>query len=624
MKKITFLTLVLIAFAFNAFAQNNDVNPLSSVSEGPKSYSNNSQIDALGALLRNWNIDSLTPGAVGGYGVVWTGSNYIVSEFNANKYYRFTANWARRDSFTVTGGSGSMFFRDMAFAKGRLWGVNTTGQIFGVDTGTFAVVKTITTTVAQLRAITWDPIRNGFWVGTTNFTGPLVCVDTNGVTIPGASIVTPASGLYGVGYDNDPAGPFLWIGTDQTPASTTGTSLQKYNATTLAAIGGPVNITVPLTVGAATGLASGGGEVYNDLVPGKRTWVGVVQGTPDRVITVELSDLPTPPAGSDSTIVILNDTVNTGNLASKKADNDSLMKQVRAHTRNYRVWYKDLANVPSFRNYKNMVYVETSNITTNFMTVAMRDSIKAFLNSGTPSNKKGFFAMSGDFGYNYDRTGAPQIDTVLTRQMMGFKYVSDNATTTTIRNIIGMAINTGVIDTLVGNTLFYPEGITSTNGGVPTTGFVGRGTVDTVNGMGKISANFTTAVLGCDPRYISARGTSQGFAALYRGYMAYIGATVTGIVNNPSIVADKYSLSQNYPNPFNPTTKITFAIPTTGFVSLKVYNITGQEVMTLVNKSMTVGSYTVDFNGLALSSGAYFYKLESGSFVETKKMLLVK
>ncbi len=299
--KTLFPLFVLLVFAFNAYAQDgkssrpvlNDVNPLSqigSISSSKQVVHN--QFDAIGDLLANYNVDSLDPGAASGnYGVVWTGSNFIVSLFNANKFYRFNANWTLRDSFVVTGSTG--LFRDMAFAKGLLWGCNTTNQIFGVDTGTKAVVKTITCSgAATLRAICWDPVRNGFWVGTTSFTGPLVCVDTNGVNIPGATITTPASGLYSVGYDNNPTGPYLWVGTDQTPTSNTGTSLVQYNATTLAQIGVPLNITVPLTTGAP--LASGGGEVVTNLVPGKRTWVGLVQGTPDRVIVIDLGASSTP------------------------------------------------------------------------------------------------------------------------------------------------------------------------------------------------------------------------------------------------------------------------------------------------------------------------------------------
>ncbi|OGU68636.1 MAG: hypothetical protein A2W30_03865 [Ignavibacteria bacterium RBG_16_36_9] len=91
----------------------------------------------------------------------------------------------------------------------------------------------------------------------------------------------------------------------------------------------------------------------------------------------------------------------------------------------------------------------------------------------------------------------------------------------------------------------------------------------------------------------------------------------------------KFSLEQNYPNPFNPSTKIKYTIPTVGtslmkFVQLKVYDVLGNEVATLVNEEKPAGSYEVDFNVSGLSSGIYFYKLQSGGFIETKKMLLMK
>ena len=85
----------------------------------------------------------------------------------------------------------------------------------------------------------------------------------------------------------------------------------------------------------------------------------------------------------------------------------------------------------------------------------------------------------------------------------------------------------------------------------------------------------------------------------------------------------KYVLG-NYPNPFNPTTTIRFSVPTSEFVTLKVYDVLGNEVALLVNEQKSAGSYEVEFSASGLSSGIYFYKIQSGSFVETKKMLLLK
>ncbi len=86
----------------------------------------------------------------------------------------------------------------------------------------------------------------------------------------------------------------------------------------------------------------------------------------------------------------------------------------------------------------------------------------------------------------------------------------------------------------------------------------------------------------------------------------------------------EFSLSQNYPNPFNPNTNIGFQIAGSGFVSLKVYDIMGKEAAVLVNENLIAGSYNINFDASGLASGMYFYKLTSGEFTDTKKLILVK
>lgn len=85
-----------------------------------------------------------------------------------------------------------------------------------------------------------------------------------------------------------------------------------------------------------------------------------------------------------------------------------------------------------------------------------------------------------------------------------------------------------------------------------------------------------------------------------------------------------FSLEQNYPNPFNPTTLISYQLPITGFVNLKVFDVLGNEVTTLVNEYKSAGSYEIEFDAGSLSSGVYFYKLQAGDFVSARKMLLTK
>jgi predicted extracellular nuclease len=98
----------------------------------------------------------------------------------------------------------------------------------------------------------------------------------------------------------------------------------------------------------------------------------------------------------------------------------------------------------------------------------------------------------------------------------------------------------------------------------------------------------------------------------------------TGVKKIKGALPDKFELSQNYPNPFNPTTLIKYSLPKAGNVSLKVYNVLGKEVATLVNGYQTAGNYKVEFNARGLASGLYFYRLTAGDFVSVKKMMLLK
>lgn len=110
----------------------------------------------------------------------------------------------------------------------------------------------------------------------------------------------------------------------------------------------------------------------------------------------------------------------------------------------------------------------------------------------------------------------------------------------------------------------------------------------------------------------------------YSGYNHfYYSSFITGIkedkLNNKT-----FTLSQNYPNPFNPMTTINYSIPSAGFVTLKVYDILGREIASLVNDEKQPGEYSVKFDGSGLSSGIYFYHLQSGKFTSTKKLILMK
>ena len=100
---------------------------------------------------------------------------------------------------------------------------------------------------------------------------------------------------------------------------------------------------------------------------------------------------------------------------------------------------------------------------------------------------------------------------------------------------------------------------------------------------------------------------------------------VTGVNgSDENNIPKSFSLNQNYPNPFNPSTFISYQLPTNSHVTLKVYDILGREVASLVNDDKTAGTYKVSFDASRLSSGVYFYRLDAGTYSQTKKLVLLK
>jgi hypothetical protein len=104
----------------------------------------------------------------------------------------------------------------------------------------------------------------------------------------------------------------------------------------------------------------------------------------------------------------------------------------------------------------------------------------------------------------------------------------------------------------------------------------------------------------------------------------YDGRDTTVSVEKAPGIPTEFSLSQNYPNPFNPSTSIEFAIPTQSMVELEVYNLLGERIALLISEELPAGFYKTSFSGSTLPSGIYFYRIKAGSFVETKKLMLLK
>jgi len=138
-----------------------------------------------------------------------------------------------------------------------------------------------------------------------------------------------------------------------------------------------------------------------------------------------------------------------------------------------------------------------------------------------------------------------------------------------------------------------------------------------ISGMGTTSEshNYSFTDKNVESGHYSYRLKQVDFDGKYE-YSKIVDVTVTAPFN--------FSLSQNYPNPFNPSTTIKYSIPTTEFVTLRIYDLFGQEVTTLVNEQKPQGDYSVNFDGSNLASGVYLYKIKAGNFTDSKKFVLLK
>ena len=147
-------------------------------------------------------------------------------------------------------------------------------------------------------------------------------------------------------------------------------------------------------------------------------------------------------------------------------------------------------------------------------------------------------------------------------------------------------------------------------------------------GLNNVGINFLSAVEAGTTSSLekSAASTAGVYAVTFiDGIYGFTTSTIpTSVGDEKPQMATSYQLYQNYPNPFNPATNLRFAIADLRFVQLKVYDILGREVAVLVNEQKGPGTYTVEWNAAGFSSGMYFYRLEAGTFVDVKKMLLLK
>ena len=198
--------------------------------------------------------------------------------------------------------------------------------------------------------------------------------------------------------------------------------------------------------------------------------------------------------------------------------------------------------------------------------------------------------------------------------------------------------NEGIGDTLYDNSIYNIKGII--NGATWDGGyFLTSITVDTPVGSQRLEVSSTVGFSISDNIVINRGGANEetniitGFGSMllqtplqfnHLSGELIVKLNSTSVNGNYIDIPNDYTLYHNYPNPFNPSTTIEFTLPKSEFVELKVYNILGKEVTTLVSKKLNQGNHTFQFDGRNLASGIYYYQLVSGEYREVKKMVLMK
>lgn len=368
-------------------------------------------------------------------------------------------------------------------------------------------------------------------------------------------------------------------------------------------------------------------------------------------------------------------------------------------------------NVISFRDYSRVIWLGEG---TSVMSNVQKDSIKAFLNSGTPNNKKNLIIFAEDIGYQFGRTGSTYIDLDFANNYLGINYVLDRPASGGAQGLVGVTINAGIPDSTIGT---WPDVLSVFD---TTTGKVlyrFRADPTQFNAIGNKKPNFEIATFGVDVESLRPASDSPAGSPVRRmllGALNYLvipvelksfvasvnrntvtlnwtTATETnnsgflvqrkagddeyqtlGFVEGKGTTAEvqnyyftdnnvgvgkyfyrlaqvdfdgsihfsdaievdvnpplEFSLSQNYPNPFNPTTTIDFTLPVKSVVTLKVYDIIGQEVLKAIDTEMEAGYHKLNLNMSRFSSGVYMYKIDvkgvdGKSHSAVKKMILNK
>jgi hypothetical protein len=368
-------------------------------------------------------------------------------------------------------------------------------------------------------------------------------------------------------------------------------------------------------------------------------------------------------------------------------------------------------NVISFREYNRIIWLGEG---ISIMSNVQKDSIKAFLNSGVPTNKKNLIIFGEDVGYHFGRTGSTYIDLDFANNYLGINYVLDRPASGGAQGLVGVTINAGIPDSTIGT---WPDVLSVFDTLTGKVLYRFRADPTQFNAIGNKKPNFEIATFGVDVESLRPANDSPAGSPVYRmltGALGYLVIPVelksfTASVNRNNVILNwatatetnnsgfhvqrksgdneyqtigfvegkgttaevqnyfftdnnvgvgkyfyrlaqvdfdgsvnyidaievdvnpplEFSLSQNYPNPFNPATTIDFTLPVKSVVTLKVYDIIGQEVLKAIDTEMEAGYHKLNLNLSRFSSGVYMYRIDvrgvdGKNHSAVKKMILNK
>ncbi|MDA3812686.1 MAG: T9SS type A sorting domain-containing protein, partial [Candidatus Cloacimonetes bacterium] len=599
-------------------------------------------------------------------GIETDGVNIYTSAWNASTFSRYDMYGVHLNDFTI-GGVG--YVRDMAFNGTYFYGSDASMNIFIMDLANENLIGTIPVTCAGIsgvRHIAFDPQldegNGGFWIGNWDELG---AVTMSGAQIH-ASMANPED-LYGSAYDDwTEGGPYLWL-FSQTDYAV----LHQFDIAALAVTGVTHDATdIP---GYIPGGIAGGLATYTNNLGAFAMLTNIQQSVnPNLVGVYEIAIVADPESPSIPTDVTL--TADAGGALeatigwtcpNTKVNGDPLtdLDEMRVY-RGLDIIYTDSAPVIGGSNSYTDSSVPAS-ATYTYRVVGFNDfdeGLAAYRASWVGEDVPNVVT-----DLLLEQTATGELSATLTwvnptnglhggsfnEPILGYHIERSDGTVLEVSGIVTEYID----DALPGANYYYymvvPYNLVGD--GDPTTSntvFIGpntiSGTVELLDGWGNVedvvieAGGETTNPFANGTYFIELEPGTYDVTATIAGYgsetiedvVVIEGSATTGInfwlvTGSEDILISATQLNSNYPNPFNPVTNIAYSIKETGNVTIEVYNLKGQLVKMLINDVKETGDYTTIWDGTdscnnPVSSGVYFYKMKSGNYTETKKMILMK